>query len=90
MRTAGRILVVDDIADNRRLLSVLFKRRGFDVIEAENGRDALSLIACDDFDLALLDISMPDMDGIELLKKHQVTPLSRALARHHGNGTNRD
>jgi diguanylate cyclase (GGDEF)-like protein len=68
VRTAGRILVVDDIADNRRLLSVLFKRRGFDVIEAENGRDALSLIACDDFDLALLDISMPDMDGIELLK----------------------
>jgi diguanylate cyclase (GGDEF)-like protein len=62
-------LVVDDVADNRGILSRSFKRRGFDIVEAESGRAALALIASHEFDLAFLDISMPEMDGIELLRR---------------------
>jgi len=42
---SGRLLVVDDIAQNRRLLMRFFERQGFEVVEAENGPVALSLIA---------------------------------------------
>ena len=63
-----RLLVVDDIADNRIILSRRLVRRGFDVVEAHGGKPALELIAQQTFDLVLLDIMMPDMDGIEVLK----------------------
>ncbi len=63
-----RLLVVDDIADNRIILSRRLVRRGFEVVEAQGGRAALELIAQQPFDLVLLDIMMPDMDGIEVLK----------------------
>ena len=52
MRTNPRILVVDDVADNRTILSRTLRRRGFDVIEAENGHAALAEITAHDFDLA--------------------------------------
>jgi diguanylate cyclase (GGDEF)-like protein len=63
-----RLLVVDDIADNRIILSRRLIRRGFEVVEADGGRAALELIAQHPFDLVLLDISMPDLDGISVLK----------------------
>jgi DNA-binding response OmpR family regulator len=65
----GRILVVDDLATNRNLLSRRFERAGFKVIEAESGPVALDLIAKQSFDVVLLDILMPEMDGIEVLKR---------------------
>lgn len=63
-----RLLVVDDIADNRIILSRRLVRRGFDVVEASGGRQALELIAEQDFDVVLLDIMMPDMNGVDVLK----------------------
>jgi CheY-like chemotaxis protein len=63
-----RLLVVDDIADNRTILSRRLVRRGFEVVEADGGRAALELIAQQPFDLVLLDITMPDLDGISVLK----------------------
>ncbi|HEX2726364.1 MAG TPA: diguanylate cyclase, partial [Beijerinckiaceae bacterium] len=63
-----RLLVVDDIADNRTILSRRFERRGFEVVEADGGRCALDLISRQPFDLVLLDILMPDLDGLEVLK----------------------
>jgi len=63
-----RLLIVDDIADNRIILARRLVRRGFEVIEAPGGRAALELIAKQPFDLVLLDIMMPDMDGIEVRK----------------------
>lgn len=64
----ARLLVVDDIADNRIILSRRLIRRGFEVVEADGGRAALELIAQQPFDLVLLDITMPDLDGISVLK----------------------
>ncbi len=66
---AARILVVDDIADNRAVLSRRLQRRGFSVTEASNGHDALDLVARSSFDLMLLDIWMPDIDGLEVLRR---------------------
>jgi PAS domain S-box-containing protein len=67
--TAIRLLIVDDIADNRIVLNRRFKTRGFDITEADSGLAAVRLIDQQDFDLVLLDIMMPGIDGIEVLKR---------------------
>ena len=65
----ARLLIVDDIRDNRVLLRRRFERRGFEIVEAESGLAALELIDNESFDLVLLDIMMPGIDGIETLKR---------------------
>jgi len=64
-----RLLIVDDIADNRNILMRRFERRGFDVTEVESGLAAIELIERETFDLVLLDVMMPDIDGLETLKR---------------------
>jgi diguanylate cyclase (GGDEF)-like protein len=64
-----RLLIVDDISDNRAILTRRFQRRGFDVVEAECGLTAIELIEKHSFDLVLLDVMMPGIDGIETLKR---------------------
>ena len=66
---AGRILIVDDVADNRAILGRRFQRRGFQIAEAESGSGALAIIARERFDVVLLDVMMPDMDGLEVLRR---------------------
>jgi len=63
-----RVLIVDDIADNRDLLSRRFSRRGYEVVEAEGGVRALEIIAEGGIDLVLLDVMMPDINGLDVLK----------------------
>ena len=65
----GLVLVVDDDADNRDVLSRRLTRQGHDVKTASSGREALQLVSESAFDLVLLDIMMPDMDGYEVLKQ---------------------
>jgi signal transduction histidine kinase len=65
----ARILIVDDIADNRTILGRRFERRGFGIAEADSGRGALELVDADTFDVVLLDVMMPDMNGLEVLRK---------------------
>jgi diguanylate cyclase (GGDEF)-like protein len=64
-----KLLIVDDVADNRTILSRRFLRQGFSVQEADGGVQALEAITGNDFDVILLDILMPDLDGIEVLKR---------------------
>src|SRR6266404_4118613 len=64
-----RLLIVDDISDNRAILMRRFQRRGFEVVEAESGFAAIELINRESFDLVLLDVMMPGIDGIEALKR---------------------
>jgi diguanylate cyclase (GGDEF)-like protein len=68
LQARPRLLIVDDISDNRTILKRRFERRGFDVTEAETGLIALDLIESAAFDLVLLDITMPGIDGLETLK----------------------
>ena len=74
-----RILIVDDVADNRNVLRRRFERRGFDVVEADGGHPALDLIARQEFDAVLLDIVMPDLDGLEVLKRVRTTRTPASL-----------
>ncbi|MBE9561541.1 MAG: response regulator [Proteobacteria bacterium] len=62
------LLVVDDGDNNRDLLSRRLKKEGFDVEEAENGLQALDKICNKKFDLVLLDIIMPEMNGYQVLE----------------------
>jgi diguanylate cyclase (GGDEF)-like protein len=66
---AARLLIVDDIADNRAVLSRRFVKRGFEIVEADCGAEALRLVQKQSFDVVLLDVMMPDMDGIEVLRR---------------------
>ena len=65
----GCILVVDDSRTNRLKLSRVLKQQGHQVTLAENGHEALKKIREDAYDLMLLDIVMPEMDGYEVLGK---------------------
>jgi len=65
----SRILVVDDVADNRSLLQANFTKTKLQVIEAENGQIAVNLARQQIFDLILMDIRMPVMDGYQAAKE---------------------
>ncbi|MBI3929107.1 MAG: EAL domain-containing protein [Armatimonadetes bacterium] len=66
---AGMLLIVDDEESNRELLVRRFHRRGFQVDEAEDGPRALELIRIGAYDLVLLDIMLPGMDGVTVLRE---------------------
>jgi PAS domain S-box-containing protein len=59
----GRILLVEDGRDNRRLIGLQLKEAGAEVVFAENGREALQAIETQSFDVVLMDMQMPVMDG---------------------------
>ena len=65
----GVVLVVDDGEANRALLARRLRRQGYTVLLAENGRQALEKVHTRKFDLVLLDILMPEMDGFEVLRR---------------------
>jgi PAS domain S-box-containing protein len=60
-----RILLVDDSQANRKVALALLEGHGHRITEAENGEDALARLASDSFDLVLMDVQMPVMDGLE-------------------------
>jgi len=65
--SAATILVVDDEAAIRRLVRGTLTRAGYDVVEADTARAALSAMTIDKPDLVLLDLGLPDRDGLELI-----------------------
>jgi class 3 adenylate cyclase len=75
----GRILVVDDIEANRELLSRRLAHDGHRVATAEDGRKALELLNREAFDLVLLDLMMPEMNGFEVLARMKADPELKAL-----------
>lgn len=63
--TKQKILVVDDEKEIRNLIGIYLQNEGFDVIKASNGIEALNILKDNDICLVILDIMMPEMDGIE-------------------------
>lgn len=63
-----RVLVVDDDDLGRRTLAEILTLEGFDVVEAEGGRTAIEALGLSTFDVVLLDLKMPDVDGVAVLE----------------------
>ena len=63
------ILVVDDVADDRLMAKIILEKEGFKVVEAKDWKEALAAIKEGNLSLVLLDLRMPEMDGLELLGK---------------------
>ncbi len=69
-----QILVVDDEVQILALLSVMFRRIGYSVLKAESGQKALHMLDTSTPDLFILDVMMPEMDGIELCRRIRARP----------------
>ena len=74
-----RILVVEDQADNRRILQDLLTRAGYEIILAENGQEALEVVARERPNLILMDIQLPLLDGYEATRRIKANPALRAI-----------
>jgi len=67
--TSVRVLVVDDELSIRSFLRAALTAHDYTVVEACNGKEALDSIASDNLDLVILDLGLPDMDGVEVTKR---------------------
>ena len=63
-----KLLIVDDDKTTRKLLSLYLKGKGYEVVPAENGLDAIEKLGTESINLIVTDMNMPYMDGIELTK----------------------
>jgi DNA-binding response OmpR family regulator len=75
----AHILVVDDLEDNRAVLERRLRRQGHTVVSATGGHAALDLLGRERFDLVLLDVLMPDLDGLAVLERLKSNPATRDI-----------
>lgn len=73
----GRLLLIDDSEESRDILGTLLMALGHQVATAASGREALDRVAAEPFDLIILDILMPEMDGYEVLSRLKQNPETR-------------
>lgn len=74
----NKILIVDDDAEIRKVISIYLENEGFETYKAENGQEALKMIEENKVDLVLLDIMMPGMNGLEVcmkIRENNVMPI---------------
>ncbi|SDJ90179.1 two component transcriptional regulator, winged helix family [Ferrimonas sediminum] len=80
----GKILLVEDDLDLCELLTELLQMEGFELTSSQNGREGLELALKQEFDLLLLDVMLPEMNGFEVLKslrQHSQLPVLMLTAR---------
>jgi CheY-like chemotaxis protein len=65
----SRILIAEDFEENRTALTLILKYAGFDVIEVENGRQAIDAVRQEEPDLVLMDVTLPVLDGLEATRE---------------------
>ena len=76
---AKTILVIDDSASLRQVVSITLHGAGYEVLEAEHGREALSRLDHRRVHLAICDVNMPVMDGIEFVRAARKRPDARFM-----------
>lgn len=81
----GRVLLAEDGPDNRRLISTFVRHLGADIHMVENGRQAVEAALGQDFDLVLMDVQMPDLDGIEATRLLRQAGFARPIVALTGN-----
>jgi CheY-like chemotaxis protein len=67
------VLVVDDFEDTRRLLRAWLERKGFRVVEAENGVEAINEAESESPDLIIMDLEMPELNGLDATRQIRAT-----------------
>jgi len=75
--TSKQILIIDDSASMRAILRDMLEAAGYQIEEAEDGQAGLLLLQRSKFDLIITDLSMPVMDGIQLLREAKKLPLCK-------------
>lgn len=75
---ATRILIVDDSVSMRRMVCSALRSASFDVVEAANGPEALTVLDRHQVDLIITDVNMPDMDGISLVRAIRNRPATKS------------
>jgi two-component system chemotaxis response regulator CheY len=76
---AKTFLIVDDSASMRQLVSFAVKDAGYEVLTAENGKDALQKAADAEIDMVITDLNMPEMDGITFIRELRRLPSYRFI-----------
>jgi len=79
MTAAAKILVVDDTAMNVKMLADILAFKGYRVVTASGGKDALSRLDTEKPDLVLLDVMMPDLNGYEVCRAIRANPVTEML-----------
>ncbi|MBU1104543.1 response regulator [Candidatus Parcubacteria bacterium] len=74
-----KILLVEDKESLRMVYGEYLRMEGFDITEAKDGEEAISLATSGNFDLMLLDIMLPKVDGLEVLKTLKANPKTKQL-----------
>jgi CheY-like chemotaxis protein len=69
VKPTAHILIVDDAPDNRTLVQHYVTRLGYTAQTAESGREAVTRALSEDFDIILMDVQMPEMDGFEAVRE---------------------
>jgi two-component system, chemotaxis family, chemotaxis protein CheY len=83
-----KAITVDDSRSMREMVSAVLRGAGFEVIQAEDGNDALSILQTNQVDIIVTDLNMPHMDGIALVKalralpNHRTTPILVLTSRN--------
>ena len=76
---AHRVLIVDDEPHMLRLTELSLKKGGFDILIGRNGREALEIAAREHPDLIVMDVVMPELDGLTALRQLKENPVTAAI-----------
>jgi two-component system cell cycle response regulator len=78
-RVGGRVLIVDDDSNTLEILRRWLSREGYEIVSADNGSAGLEALASGVFDVIVLDVMMPGMDGLQVCERLRANPAWRAI-----------